>query len=435
MYLMASGLLFCSLLTEKDNDELLPEKLAFSHCEQNLSQENQSIVFDADSASGAIWARFLKFWSRQKHGNQNVCEPFISLGEHLKRCLGSISAKMFTLNGSLIPEFVFARIHNKKLAQLSCANDVSADAAVNDTKNEYLPVFHALPVTKGDLQEPSDGIWYTMLADPKFFDLCDLVGQMREPTKAKIFEIITKTFNIPIVETQRVGSSKDKIDCGCYLEGRASLRTSCPTRAAMDGDDEQTFALVVLNHEHEYSLTFSVTSQSHNYLFISGGAELLKIWTDHDICSTNPPLTMVMDLSKRTRLLSLDSPTTLSNDEKADWSIVHASANAGFKNQRMCSILVKCIRNLFVCQVNKTAIRDNANRELLIPESPSRLRESLSVQQGHHIDVAALYSDRYAERSELRDPSCPNCAKNLSSFAAGSKQRQNFNKHVRVCKK
>ena len=268
----------------------------------------------------------------------------------------------------------------------------------------------------------------------KFFDLCDLVGQMREPTKAKIFEIITKTFNIPIVETQRVGSSKDKIDCGCYLEGRASLRTSCPTRTAMDGDDEQTFASVALNHEHEYSLTFSVTSQSHNYLFISGGAELLKIWTDHDICSTNPPLTMVMDLSKRTRLLSLDSPTTLSNDEKADWSIVHASANAGFKNQRMCSILVKCIRNLFVCQVNKTAIRDNANRELLIPESPSRLRESLSVQQGHHVDVSALYSDRYAERSELRDPSCPKCARNLSSFPEGSTQRKKFNKHARMCK-
>jgi hypothetical protein len=208
----------------------------------------------------------------------------------------------------------------------------------------------------------------------------------------------------------------------------------------MDGDDEQTFALVALNHEHEYSLTFSVTTQSHNYLFISGGAELLKIWTDHDICSTNPPLTMVMDLSKRTRLLSLDSPTTLSNDEKADWSIAHASANAGFRNQRMCSILVKCIRNLFVCQVNKllllvTAFRDNANRELLIPESPSRLRESLSVQQGHHIDVAALYSDRYAERSELRDPSCPNCDKNLSSFAEGRTQRNFFNKHVRVCKK
>ena len=63
MYLMAAGILFCSLLTEKDNDELLPEKLAFCHCEQNLSQEDQSIVVDADSASGAIWSRFLKFWS------------------------------------------------------------------------------------------------------------------------------------------------------------------------------------------------------------------------------------------------------------------------------------------------------------------------------------------------------------------------------------
>ena len=58
--MMASGLLFCSLSTEEDNDKLLPEELAFRHCQQNLSQENQSIVFDPDSASGAIWARFLK---------------------------------------------------------------------------------------------------------------------------------------------------------------------------------------------------------------------------------------------------------------------------------------------------------------------------------------------------------------------------------------
>ena len=49
-------------------------------------------------------------------------------------------------------------------------------------------------------------------------------------------------------------------------------------------------------------------------------------------------------------------------------------------------------------------------------ESPSRLRESLSDQQGQHIDVSTLYSDRYAELSELRDPSCPKCGKALEQF-------------------
>ena len=433
MYLMAAGILFCSLLTEKDNDELLPEKLAFCHCEQNLSQEDQSIVVDADSASGAIWARFLKFWSRQKNGNQNCCEPLISLGEHLKRCLGSISAKMFTLNGSLVPEFVFARIHNKKLAQLSFANDVSTDAAVNDTENEYLPVYYARPVAKGELQEASDGIWYTMLADPKFFDLCDLVGRMPRPDKAQIFEIITETFGIPIVETQRVGSSKDKIDCGCYLEGHASLRVSCPTKEALDGDSEAELVLAQLDYEQRESLTFNVTSESHNYLFISGGAELLQLWTEHDICSTCPPLSVHMSAAYRERLLSLQSPVGLPNTQKADWSIVHAVAKAGFKTRRMCTTLVKCIRNLFVCQVNKTCPLDNKHDDMLLKDSPARLRNSLAVQRGQHVDVSALYSDRYTEQSAFKDPSCPGCGKKRSQFTAGRKQAQGFSQHLKRC--
>lgn len=316
------------------------------------------------------------------------------------------------------------------MAQLSFANDVSTDAAVNDTENEYLPVYHARPVAKGDLQEASDGIWYTMLADPKFFDLCELVGQMPRPNKAKIFEIITETFDIPIVEVQRVGSSKDKIDCGCYLEGHASLRVSCPSKEALDGDSEADFAIEQLDYEQRESLAFNVTSQSHNYLFISGGAELLQLWTEHDICSTCPPLSVVMDAAYRERLLSLQSPVGLPNIQKADWSIVHAVANAGFKTRRMCTALVKCIRNLFVCQVNKTCPLDNRHDDMLLKDSPARLKNSLAVQRGQHVDVSALYSDRCTEESAFKDPSCPKCGKRRSQF----KTPQVFHEHLKRCK-
>ena len=136
----------------------------------------------------------------------------------------------------------------------------------------------------------------------------------------------------------------------------------------------------------------------------------------------------------RKRLLSLESPVTLSNIQKADWSVVHAVEKAGFKTRHMCTTLVKCIRNLFICQVNKTCPLDNKHEDVLLQDSLARLRKSLAVQRGQHIDVSALYSDRYAEQSAFKDPSCPKCDKKRSQFSEGSNRSKMFEHHCKKCK-
>ena len=313
MYLMASGLLFCSLL----EDEMLQAmKLLLVHCEQNLTQDGQSIVDDPQSAAGAIWSRFLYFSSRQKHGNQDVCEPFISLGEFLGLCIGSLSAKMFMLDGRVIPEFVFAKLYNTMLSQLSSAHDESDSPEVNDVEHKFLPVYHTKAVRGNAFQEPRKDIWWTMLAQPKFFEVCDRIGQMQRVDKDSIFKLINEELGFPIVEAKRVGSSKDKVSCGCYLEGHASLRVDCPTKQAMDGHSEQEFVKHVLVMEHENSVSFEVTSQSHNYLSINGGKHLIELWTNHNILAHLPTVSHRFSSTTIKSMLALNSPDTLSNEEK-----------------------------------------------------------------------------------------------------------------------
>ena len=291
-------------------------KLLLIHCEQNLTQDGQSIVYDPQSAAGAIWSRFLYFSSRHKHDNQNVCEPFISLGEFLGVCIGSLSAKMFMLDGRVIPEFVFAKLYNTMLSQLSSAHDESDSPEVNDTEHKFLPVYHTKAECGNAFQEPRKDIWWTMLAQPKFFEVCDRIGQMQQVDKDSLFKLINEELGFRIVEAKRVNFSKDRVSCGCYLEVHASLRVSCPTKEALDGHTEQEFVQHVHLKEHESSTSFEVTSQSHNYLSINGGKHLIELWTNHDILSHLP--TMSHEIRSKTikYMLAVNSPDTLSNEEK-----------------------------------------------------------------------------------------------------------------------
>ena len=176
-------------------------------------------------------------------------------------------------------------------------------------------------------------------------------------------------------------------------------------------------------------MSFEVTSQSHNYLSFNGGKHLIELWTDHDILAHLPIISHIFSSTTIKSMLALNSPDTLSNEEKGDWSIVHAVAKAGFQAQSMCEILAHCLTNLFICQVNRANANDSTCKDNLNPKSLVRLKESLAVQEGNHLDPSVLYSPRSHELSENQDPSCSVCGRKCSTYSKSC----HFSRHVSAC--
>lgn len=102
MYLQASGTIKIAVYVEGDDRARV---LEWSHAEQNLTLDGQSICTDPESSSGAIWSRFLHHYLRiAKNGNQNVCELFLSLGlDENGLCAGSSGAKPMYSTARSIP--------------------------------------------------------------------------------------------------------------------------------------------------------------------------------------------------------------------------------------------------------------------------------------------------------------------------------------------
>ena len=98
MHLMASGSIYFVIFVEGDETAHI---LEWSHAEQNLTIDGQSVCTDPNSASGSIWSRFLYMFLRiAKHGNQNVCEMFWTLGLNDDgKCTGSVGAKTVVYDG------------------------------------------------------------------------------------------------------------------------------------------------------------------------------------------------------------------------------------------------------------------------------------------------------------------------------------------------
>jgi hypothetical protein len=169
-------------------------------------------------------------------------------------------------------------------------------------------------------------------------------------------------------------SSDDEVLSGCHWKGCGSLRSSARCREAVDSDYESglVIVLVELNFEYENSLAAEITSNSHMYLDIAGGKELLKLWrANPSICNVNSPLAAryKYPVTLIKRMLDIKSPTNLEDAEKATWSIIHACHQAGLKSRDMHVILAKCIAFLAVCQVNRRNLHDStaSRKDVLIP--------------------------------------------------------------------
>ena len=427
MHLFASKQLFVALHMENADGS---KSVFFIHCEQNLCSLDQSLVRNPNSSSGAVWSRYLYFNQRSaKNNNQNVSEPFISLGINklLGLCVGSISAKMFQIDGKLIPEFVFARRNNSLLAQLASATLVSGQ--MDDADLEFLPAYHAPELAEAHGQGHREGLSWTLLAGPDFDQL--LADAAHVQTAARVRSLFLDRYNIE--EKQRVGMSSDgEVLSGCHWQGCGSMRSSSRCREALDNEAEIELALVELNYEYENSLAAEVTSKSHLYLDLSGGAELLKLWRAHPgICNVNSPLAYSYPSLLIARMLAIPSPEipyAIENAERATWSIIHAVHQAGYECCDMCKALAKCVAFLAVCQVNRNSLGDTAfaHKDVLIPSSIVRLEESLAVSVGDHDSTTVLYATRAFVPEE---EACPVCSSKISDY----KSKYYFQKHVNDC--
>jgi hypothetical protein len=77
-------------------------KIRWPHAEQNLTGENMSVVDRRDSVNGPIWERYLQWSTRLvKNGNQNVIEPFLTLGLVNEKIVGTIGGLACSLSYSL----------------------------------------------------------------------------------------------------------------------------------------------------------------------------------------------------------------------------------------------------------------------------------------------------------------------------------------------
>jgi hypothetical protein len=368
-----------------------------------------------------------------ENNNQNVSEPFISLGINalLNLCIGSISAKMFQIDGKNIPEFVFARLHNSLLAQLASAG--LASDQMDDEDLEFLPVYFAPELAKAHGQDHRGGVSWTLLAGPEFDEI--LEATKTNQTAAHVRSVFLNGYDI--VEKQRVGMAADgEVLSGCHWQGCGSLRSSARCPNSDDRAEAEIEAVLPeLNYEYLNSLAAVVTSQSHQYLVIAGGRELLKLWKKYPaICNVDSPLAYMYSYLEEliTRMLNTPSPDVLKDHEKESWSIIQAVDLAGFKSRDMCIALAKCVAFLHVgvCQVNRSSLNDSAHKDFLIPSSIARLEESLAVSAGNHSSTVELYSGRTVGRVD--DRPCPTCKKVfLSQYAS----RSGFNYHVSRCGK
>ena len=429
MHLFASRQILIAVYIENDDKS---KSMFLIHCEQNLCSLEQILVHDPKSSCGAVWSRYLYFNQRSaKNNNQNISEPFISLGINgaLNTCIGSVSAKMFEMDGKIIPEFIFARKKNSFLAQLSSAGIVSDQ--MDDKDLEFLPAYRAPELAKALGQEHRDGVSWTLLGGTEFDDLLEATKTNKNASHVRS---VFLRGHPDIVEKQRVGMSSDgEVLSGCHWTGCGSLRSSARCREAVNNEGESRLVLEELNFEYENSLAAGVTSNSHMYLDIAGGhgEELLKLWRAHpSTCNANSPLAYKYPANLIKRMLDIKSPTNLKDAEKATWSIIHACHQAGLESGNMHVILAKCIAFLAVCQMNRRNLHDStaSRKDVLILISIARLEESLAVSEGDHCSTitTVLYSSRVFIIAEA----CHVCnSKSRSDYTS----RNSFNDHVREC--
>ena len=339
MHLLASGSIYFVIFVEGDDSAHI---LEWSHAEQNLTIDGQSICTDPDSASGPIWARFVYMFLRiAKNGNQNVCEMFWTLGLNADgKCTGSAGGKTVVYDGKKYAEFIFNRRFAALLSQMAVSHPVKGGGQ----SSHDMPVFHAPQMeAKGGVQAHRKGVWWSIMSHKQQFDeVLDLVGQMPRPSRANVTAALMDKFPIKVVH--RVNMSNDTVIAGCHREGHASFRIGF---CAKDIEGEVKGMLSHLWDEMSRQTAFLATSVSHSVLDMLGGRHLLALWKTHQVCSmSGQKLCYQISAPERDRLLSFDSPTSLTDSERSLWCVVHALQLSGIKNIGAVQALNSCLSNL-----------------------------------------------------------------------------------------